>query len=43
MRFLKRVRDRLQSAGVPADQHNARAWESLARGLFLSNEFVYVN
>ncbi|HEY7308187.1 MAG TPA: DUF1553 domain-containing protein [Gemmataceae bacterium] len=39
--FLERVRAR--SAGVPADQQHARAWESFARALFLSNEFVYVN
>jgi len=41
--FLDRVRARLQAAGVSPPQQNARIWESFARGLFLSNEFVYVN
>jgi cytochrome c553 len=40
--FLAQVGDRLQAAGVPADRRPARAWESFARVLFLSNEFVYV-
>jgi hypothetical protein len=41
--YLGRVRDKLAASGVPAEQRAARAWESFARALFLSNEFVYVN
>jgi Protein of unknown function (DUF1553)/Protein of unknown function (DUF1549)/Planctomycete cytochrome C len=40
---LTRVTDKLRSGGVPTDQLPAKAWESLARALFLSNEFVYVD
>src|SRR5205823_804607 len=41
--YLQQVRERLRAAGVPDDQRPARAWESIARVLFLSSEFVYVN
>jgi hypothetical protein len=41
--YLAQVREKLQAAGVPAAQQAAKAWESLARALFMSNEFVYVN
>jgi hypothetical protein len=41
--FILQVRPRLGKAGVAADQVEARAWESFARVLFMSNEFVYVN
>jgi Protein of unknown function (DUF1553)/Protein of unknown function (DUF1549)/Planctomycete cytochrome C len=40
---LGRVADKLQNGGVSTDQITAKAWESLARGLMLSNEFVYVD
>ena len=41
--YLTRVREKLAAAGVPEEQRPAKAWESFARVLFLSNEFVYVN
>jgi hypothetical protein len=41
--YLTRVREKLTAAGVPAEQRPAKAWESFARVVFLSNEFVYVN
>jgi hypothetical protein len=40
--FLAQVDARLQTAGVPTERRPARVWESFARALFLSNEFVYV-
>ena len=40
--YLGQARQRLQAAGAPAEQQPARAWESLARVLFMSSEFVYV-
>jgi hypothetical protein len=41
--YLAKVRDKLTASGTPTDQQPAKAWESLARALFLSNEFVYVD
>jgi hypothetical protein len=41
--YLGRVAEKLQNEGPSTDQVWARAWESLARGLLLSNEFVYVD
>jgi hypothetical protein len=41
--YLAKVRDKLDDAGTPTDQQPAKAWESLARALFLSSEFVYVD
>jgi hypothetical protein len=41
--YLGRVSAKLKASGVAAEQQTARAWESLARALFLSNEFVYVD
>ncbi|OAI51363.1 hypothetical protein AYO44_00715 [Planctomycetaceae bacterium SCGC AG-212-F19] len=41
--YLGRVRHRLATSGLPEPQQAAKAWESLARALFMSNEFVYVN
>jgi hypothetical protein len=49
--YLAQVRAKLQSTGAPpnqqtgqqTDQQTAQAWESLARALFMSSEFVYVN
>jgi hypothetical protein len=40
--YLAQVSQKLQS-GLSQDQRNVRAWESLARVLYMSNEFVYVN
>jgi hypothetical protein len=40
--YLVKVSDKLKATGAPADQVSAKAWESLSRALFLSNEFVYV-
>ncbi|HKA06953.1 MAG TPA: DUF1553 domain-containing protein, partial [Gemmataceae bacterium] len=41
--YLGRVSEKLRSAGEPKVRVSAKAWESLARGLMLSNEFVYVD
>jgi hypothetical protein len=41
--YLAKVSDKLKATGTPADQASAKAWESLSRALFLSNEFVYVD
>jgi len=43
VQYLAKVRDRLKATNTPTDQQSAKAWESLARALFLSNEFVYVD
>jgi hypothetical protein len=40
--YLLRVQEALATAGVPAPERPVRAWESLARVVFMSNEFVYV-
>jgi len=40
---LTQTNMRLRSSGVPADQARSRTWESYARVMFMSNEFVYVN
>jgi hypothetical protein len=39
--YLKQARAKLGK--VPAKERDAKAWESLARALFMCNEFVYVN
>ena len=39
--YLARAADQFRSA--TAEQRTVHAWESVARALFLSNEFVYVN
>ena len=41
--YLTRVTDKVRSGGVPKEQVPAKAWESLSRALFLSNEFAYVD
>lgn len=41
--YLTKVSDKLKTTGTPADQLRAKAWESLSRALFLSNEFVYLD
>jgi hypothetical protein len=43
LKFLKEARGRALSAGLPADQHQRLAWESLSRALFRLNEFVYLD
>jgi hypothetical protein len=43
MKFLDQVSGKLHGAGLSADETRTRAWESVARALFMSNEFVYVN
>ena len=42
-KYLKQVETNLQTLRVPVGQRSAKAWESFVRGLFLSNELVYVN
>ena len=42
-KYLKQVETKLQTLRVPVGQRSAKAWESFVRGLFLSNELVYVN
>jgi mono/diheme cytochrome c family protein len=39
--YVANVGDRLKAASP--DERSAKAWESLARALFLSNEFVYLD
>jgi flagellar motor protein MotB len=41
--YLRQVGDRLRAAGVAEGQRTAQTWESFARGLFMNNEFVYVD
>jgi hypothetical protein len=41
--YLATVKDKLKANGTPTEQVPAKAWESLARALFLSNEFVYLD
>jgi hypothetical protein len=41
--YLARVTEKLKNGGLSTDPVSARAWESLARGLMLSNEFVYLD
>jgi hypothetical protein len=41
--FLGRYRGGLHSAGVPAAEHDARCWSALARTLFGSNEFLFLD
>ncbi|MCI0456857.1 MAG: PSD1 and planctomycete cytochrome C domain-containing protein, partial [Gemmataceae bacterium] len=41
--YLAGVWEKLQTAGVPVGQQALTAWESYARALFLTNEFVYVH
>jgi mono/diheme cytochrome c family protein len=41
--FLEQVGELLDSAGTTSEQRDARRWESFARSLFMSSEFVYVN
>src|SRR5262249_45054335 len=40
--YLTKVVERLTAAGVPESQRQMRAWESFARAMLMSNEFVYV-
>jgi hypothetical protein len=41
--YLQQVGQKLQAGGTRQTQTPAPAWESFARVLFMSNEFVYVN
>jgi len=41
--YLAKVSEKLKESGTPTDRLNAKAWESLIRALFLSNEFVYLD
>src|SRR5262245_37065016 len=41
--YLGRVGERLRADGTATKQVPAKAWESLARALFMGNEFVYVD
>jgi hypothetical protein len=43
MSYLAEVRDRLRLQGVAETQLASRTWESFARVIFMSSEFVYVN
>jgi hypothetical protein len=43
LQHLSQVREKLAGSETPADQQAARAWESLTRALWMSNEFVYLN
>jgi uncharacterized protein DUF1553/uncharacterized protein DUF1549 len=41
--FYAEVNETLRNAGVPDQVRAARVWESLARVLFMSSEFIYLN
>jgi hypothetical protein len=41
--FVQNVHARLRKAGATPEAARVQAWESLARALFMSNEFLYVN
>jgi hypothetical protein len=41
--YLDTVGEKLRASGTGTDELAVRAWESFARVLFMSNEFVYVN
>jgi hypothetical protein len=41
--YLGQAIQRIRASGAPADTHTQRAWESFARVVFMSSEFVYVN
>jgi hypothetical protein len=41
LEYLNDVADKLKEG--TSEERTAKAWESLARALFLSNEFVYVD
>jgi hypothetical protein len=41
--YVAEVRAKLGATKMSADQARERAWESFARVLFMSNEFVFVN
>jgi hypothetical protein len=41
--YLVKVQEKLEASGTPTEQLPAKAWESLARALFLGNEFVYLD
>jgi hypothetical protein len=41
--FLSRYERSLVDEGVPADRRSGEAWAGLARALFASNEFLYVD
>ena len=41
--FLARYRRQLASEGVPAGEHSKLSWSALARTLFASNEFLFID
>jgi hypothetical protein len=41
--YLDQVSERFRSAGASSEQQAHNAWESLARVLFMSSEFVYLH
>jgi hypothetical protein len=41
--YLRSVGERLRASGLAAEKTPLRSWESLARALFMSNEYVYIN
>jgi mono/diheme cytochrome c family protein len=41
--FLGRAREKLAAAGVAGPERETQAWRGYARGLFLSNELLYVH
>jgi hypothetical protein len=41
--YLAQVSDRLRASGVPADRKVLQTWESFARAVFISSEFIYLN
>jgi hypothetical protein len=43
LEYLSKAGEKLAAAGAATGERPAKAWASLARALFLSNEFVYVD
>lgn len=41
--YFVKIDVKLKAANVPDDQRSAKAWESFARVLFMSSEFIYLN
>jgi hypothetical protein len=41
--FLGAAREKLRSAGTPADKVDAEAWQAMARVILRLNEFVYID
>ena len=41
--YLQEFQDRVRTLDAPAEQHAEPAWASFLRGLFASNEFIFID